>query len=127
MMFHSNWGMPFFIGCFGAAAAGLLLPSSVSAASCSAAIDRTQIAVDAALVQHSSAVPSAPESTSAKLSHQPTPATIAAAENEYGGWANGVKAIAALRRARTADAAGDASTCFAELHAARSAISAAGR
>lgn len=98
------------------------LPTEAFAASCSAAIDRTQAALDAALLQHSSAVQSAPESTSAKLSHQPTPATIAAAENEYGGWSNGTTAIAALRRARIADAAGDAQTCFSELRAARRAI-----
>lgn len=109
------------------AAVGLSLPAGASAASCSAAIDRTQAALDAALLQHSSAVQSAPESMSAKLGHQPTPATIAAAENEYGGWSNGTTAIAALRRARIADAAGDAQTCFSELRAARHAVGIAGR
>lgn len=122
MMTHHKWATLFVTGCIAAVGTVFVLPVRAYATSCAANLDRTQIAIDAALVRHSSAVPSAPESTFAKLSRQPTPATIARAENEYGGWANGSKAIAALKRARAADAAGDAATYFSELRAARRAI-----
>jgi hypothetical protein len=121
MIAHHKWTTLSFTGCI-AAAAAFVLPSPASATSCGPYLDRTQIAIDAALVKHANAVPSAPESVFAKLSHQPTPATIARAESEYGGWANGANAIAALKRARAADSAGDAKTCFLELRAARRAV-----
>lgn len=115
----------FFAGCMAAATA--VLPATASAASCSASIDSTQIALDAALVQRAATVRSAPESRAAKLSYQPTPASIAAAENEYGGWSNGSQAVAALRRARVAEAAGNNAACFKELRAARRAIGLTGQ
>ncbi len=122
MIMHHKWATLFVTGCIAVAGAVFVSPTKAYATSCSADLDRTQIAIDAALVQHSNAVQSAPESTFAKLGRQPTPATVARAENEYGGWSNGSKAIAALKRARAADAAGDAGTCFSELRAARRAI-----
>ncbi len=124
MILHHKWTTLFFVGCVSVAGAALVLPVKAYATSCAADLDRTQIAIDAALVQHANAVPSAPESTFAKLNRQPTPATIARAESEYGGWLNGSKAIAALKRARAADAAGDAKTCFSEFRAARRPIAA---
>lgn len=125
MMFRAKRRSIFFASCM--AAAGALLPTAVLAASCSASIDRTQSALDAVLVQRAATVRSAPESTAAKLGYQPTPASVAAAENEYGGWSNGSKAIAALRRARVAEAAGNKAACFKEVRAARRAVGLSGK
>ncbi len=123
MISHHRWATLFFTGFMVAAGTGLFLPTTAYAKSCSAEIDRTQIVVDTALANRAKVSPWAPESTFATMNRQPTPATIAQAENEYGGWINGSKAIKALRNARAAEASGDARTCFSELRAARRAIS----
>jgi hypothetical protein len=123
IMLQHKWRALLFSGTVGAAAVGLLLPTSVYAKSCSAEIDRTQMVVDAVLAKRAQVSPWAPESTFATMNRQPTPATIAKAENEYGGWASGAKAIKALRNARAAEAAGNSQTCLSELRTARRAIS----
>ena len=123
MMSHHKWRVFLFTGYIGVAAIGLLQPTAAYAKSCSAEIDRTQMIVDAALANRAKVSPWAPESTFATTNRQPTPATIAQAENEYGGWINGAKAIKALRNARAAESAGSARTCLSELRTARRAVS----
>jgi len=59
-------------------------------------------------------VPSAPQSVGAQLHHQPTPGSVASAEDEAREAAN-----AALQRARAADAAGDAAACAKALKEAK--------
>ncbi|SDT58202.1 hypothetical protein SAMN05444158_7231 [Bradyrhizobium canariense] len=98
---------------------------SVTARSaCSADLHRTRIAVNNALAQHAGTEPFAPESTFAKLGHQPTPATIARAEHKFDNWPNGSEAVAALQRARQANKAGDSQGCLDALREARMAIGA---
>lgn len=58
--------------------------------------------------------PSAPQSVGAQLHHQPTPGTVAGAEDKARD-----AAMAALDKARTADAAGNASACARALADAR--------
>ncbi len=103
-------------------AAWFLAAPASAKSSCSAELRRTQIAVDRALDQHAAAAPFAPESKSAKLSHQPTPSTIARAENRFDHWPNGDVAIAALQRARQANKRGDLQGCREALREARTAI-----
>jgi hypothetical protein len=105
------------------AASFVAAPASAKS-SCSADLRRTQIAVDRALEQHAGASPSAPESRSAKLSHQPTPSTIARAENRFDHWPNGDVAVAALKRARQANKRGDLQGCREALGEAHTAIGA---
>jgi hypothetical protein len=92
---------------------------------CSADLRRTSRAVDKALDQHAASSPYAPESKAAKLSHQPTPATIAQAEHRFDDWPNGSEAVAAVKRARQAEKAGDMQGCLDALREARMAIGAA--
>ena len=106
---------------------GLLLVSlSVAtpalAETCHGAIDHVQSQVDAALAQQADSAPFAPETSFATLGHQPTPATVARAEAGLRHWAGGDEAVAALDRARQADASGNARQCLAELQAAQHAI-----
>ena len=104
--------------------ASFLVAPAAAASSCSAELRRTTIAVNKALAQHAAAGPFAPESRSAKLSHQPTPSSIARAEGKFDDWPNGSEAVAALRRAREANKRGDAQGCFDTLREARFAIGA---
>lgn len=101
-----------------------LPPPTLAKTACTAELRRTSRAVDNALDQHAAASGYAPESTAAKLSHQPTPATIARAEHRFDSWPNGSKAVAAVARARQADKAGDVQGCLNALREARTAISA---
>jgi hypothetical protein len=80
---------------------------------CSPEIDRMQARVDAKLEAAAGAAPSAPESSGALLHHQPTPASIAAAESRLGEISpRTVSAVrAAMARARKADRAGDKVAC----------------
>lgn len=105
------------------AAISLPLPTLAKTA-CTAELRRTSRAVDKALDQHAAASGYAPESTAAKLSHQPTPATIARAEHRFDNWPNGSKAVEAVARARQADKSGDVQGCLDALREARTAISA---
>ncbi len=100
----------------------LLLAAPANAASCAVQIDQVQTQLDAALAQHAKTAPYAPESKAATLSHQPTPGSIARAEDKIGAWAGGDKAVAALGRAREAQAAGKSADCFKALGEAKDAI-----
>ncbi len=106
---------------------GIVLLSGVAipayAASCAVQIDQVQAQLDAALAQHAKTAPFAAESKSATLSHQPTPGSIARTEDKIGAWSGGDKAVAALGRARDAQAAGDTAACFKALRKAKRAIS----
>ncbi len=98
------------------------LGAPANAASCAVQIDQVQTQLDAALAQHAKTAPYAVESKAAKLNHQPTPGTIARAEDKTGAWAGGEKAVAALGRARDANTAGKSADCFKALHEAKRAI-----
>lgn len=100
--------------------AGLGVPAN--AASCAVQIDQVQARLDAALAQHAKTAPYAVESKSATLNRQPTPGSIARAEDKIGAWAGGDKAVAALGRARDAQTAGKTSECFKALREAKKAI-----
>jgi hypothetical protein len=106
------------------AATSSLTTNASARSSCSAELRSTRIAVDHALEQHAAAGPFAPESTFAKLGHQPTPSSIARAENRFDNWPNGSEAVAALRRARQANNRGDVQGCRDALREARLAIGA---
>lgn len=98
------------------------LTASAHAASCAVQIDQVQTQLDAALAQHAKTAPYAVESKSATLDHQPTPGSIARAEDKTGAWPDGDKAVAALKQARDAQAAGKSADCFKALHEAKAAI-----
>jgi hypothetical protein len=89
---------------------------------CSQAIDRAQIQVDAKIAATAKAGKSAPESRAARLHHQPTPASIAAAEAKLNEGSGGEAALAALARAREVDRANDARACNRALAEVRRAI-----
>jgi hypothetical protein len=105
-------------------AAPLLTAPASARSSCSAELRRTRIAVDNALEAHAGAGPFAPESKAAKLNHQPTPSSIARAENRFDHWPNGDEAVAALQRAREANKRRDTQGCLDALREARLAIGA---
>ena len=71
---------------------------------------RLQPRVDAKLEAAAGSGPTAAESLAARLHRQPTPGSIAAAEEKLGEIAAGALA-AAMARAREADGAGDRSAC----------------
>ena len=77
---------------------------------CLPEIDRLQPRVDAKLEAAAGSGPTAAESLAARLHRQPTPGSIAAAEEKLGEIAAGALA-AAMARAREADGAGDRSAC----------------
>ena len=66
--------------------------------------------------------PTAPESVAATLTHQPTPGSLAAAEEKLGEGHGMVEAVAALKRAREADNANDKSACEQALADVRRAL-----
>jgi hypothetical protein len=92
------------------------LATSISwsyAGPCSVEIDRTQVRVDAKLAAKAAAGPGANESTAALEHRQPTPGSIARAEERLGEVSANLAATVtqALARARAADNAGDKSAC----------------
>ena len=95
------------------AAAVAALTSSSFAGPCSLEIDRVQTRIQAMFAARAAGGPSERESTSALLHRQPTPGSIAGAEEmlrEVS--ATRAKTFAeALARARAADSAGDRRTC----------------
>ena len=102
------------------ALSGAALVGSVAASfagPCSADIDAMQHRIDAALEAKAAAGAAGKEGTAAGLSHQPTPQSLAAAEEKLGDIpATTVDAMRqAMARARTADSAGDKSACEAAL------------
>jgi hypothetical protein len=86
-----------------------VLPSR--AGPCTSEIDRLQAEVDAKISATAAVGPTAPQSVDATLSHQPTPGSIAAAEEKLGEGPDMTDAVAALKRAREADNANDKSAC----------------
>ena len=93
-----------------------VLAASIStsyAGPCSPEIDRTQVRIDAKLNARAAAGPIARESTAATTHRQPTPGSIAAAEERLGEVsAEKIAAVTqAMKRARAADSAGDKSAC----------------
>ncbi len=99
------------------------LGASANAASCAVQIDQVQAKLDAALAQHAKNAQYAVESKSATLSRQPTPGSIARAEDKIGAWPGGDLAVAALGRAREAQTTGRVAACFKALRQAERAIS----
>jgi hypothetical protein len=97
------------------AAAVAILTGPALAGPCSRAIDRAQIQVDAKIAATAKAGKFAPESRAARLHHQPTPASVAAAESGLNEGSGGQAALAALARAREADRANDAPACSRAL------------
>jgi hypothetical protein len=95
-------------------AAALAVSLSVSyAGPCSPEIDRMQTRIDARLEAKAAAGPHARESTSAMMHQQPTPGSIAAAEEGLGDLSPQKTEAAkeAMAHARAADSAGDKSAC----------------
>ena len=79
---------------------------------CAQDVDRAWIAVEANIRARIAAGRSAPQGTIALLHHQPTPSSIAAAEEALSErWSPIEAAVTALARAREADLAGDRNTC----------------
>jgi hypothetical protein len=95
-------------------AVALAAPISASLAGpCSPEIERTQARIDATLGAKAAAGPAARESAAATMHRQPTPGSIAAAEERLGDVpAQTAEAVAlAMARARAADGAGDKTAC----------------
>jgi hypothetical protein len=108
-------------GVLAAIALSLSIATS-NAGPCSLEIDRIQVRVNAMIAATAAAGPSARESTAAKMHRQPTPNSIAAAEEGLGEGARAERALAAIARARAADRAGDKSDCKRALADVRRAI-----
>lgn len=91
----------------------ILVASSAAsfAGPCTSAVKAMQVKLDARIAATAAAGPFGKESTAAKLSRQPTPESVAAAEARLGEGANLDGATAALNRARAADADGDKAAC----------------
>jgi hypothetical protein len=89
------------------------LSSGAHAGPCTTEIDRMQARLDARLAANAAAGPSAPEGTNALTHRQPTPGSIAAAEEKLGDVSaqRAQAAIQAMARARAADSAGESSAC----------------
>jgi hypothetical protein len=87
--------------------------SASYAGPCSHDIDRMQARIDAKLERKAATGPAAPESTDATMHRQPTPGSIAAAEERLGEVSTQTaEAVAqAMARARVADSADDKSAC----------------
>ena len=102
----------------------MLSVSAAKATSCGRAIDKVQAQVDARIETIARTDPGARETRAARLHHQPTPASIAAAERGLKGDARVERAIAALKQARRAEARGDRTACQRALIEARAAMSA---
>lgn len=90
-------------------AVSLLCPATGQATTCGAEIARIEALLNQARANRQ-VVPSAAESTAARLHHQPTPATVGKATTEAE-----EKLAAALATARTLDSAGKDAECLAAL------------
>lgn len=89
---------------------------------CTPEIDRVQAQVDARIAAVAGAGPTGAESSAARLHRQPTPGSIAAAEQKLGEGKPEEAALEALARARTADAAGDKTGCDEALGVVKKAL-----
>ena len=98
--------------------------STAHAGPCSPEIDRMQTRVDARLAAKGANGPSAKESTEALVHRQPTPGSIARAEERLREMsAETVAAVKqGLERARAADSAGDKNACERALEEVQRAI-----
>jgi len=101
----------------------ILMTAPGLAGPCTQDIDRVQAQVDARIDAVAGAGPAGPESNAARMHREPTPGSIAAAEQRLGEGRPMEAALAALARARTADGAGDRTACERALADARRAIS----
>lgn len=99
---------------------GMLAPAWAD--SCAQMVIDTQSAVDRVIADRAAGGPSAPESDQALRSDEPTPESMARVEAEIGDGRAPENALAALERARAADAAGNNDVCLKEVAAARDAI-----
>jgi hypothetical protein len=104
------------------AAFATLLATSAHAGPCAAVIDKVQAQVDARIDAIAGSGRAGTETRAARLHHQSTPASIAAAEQRLDESEGTRHALAALRRARKADRTGHASACEKDLAKARAAI-----
>jgi hypothetical protein len=93
----------------------LLLCKAGLAASCAADLVTVQAAADAETARAAATGPALTETPAAREHHQPTPASIAAAEAANGRNKNGLAAQIALGDARAAQAKGDEAGCEAAL------------
>jgi hypothetical protein len=89
---------------------------------CSHAILRAQVKVDAKIAASANPGRSVPQSATALLHHQPTVASVTAAEGRLNPDSGGAIALAALAMAREADHQGNSVVCGQALAAARQAI-----
>lgn len=89
---------------------------------CSQMVIDTQSAVDRIIADAANSGPTAPQSDAVQDGAEPTPDSMAKVEGEIGDGAAPEKALAALERARKADAAGDTEACQKEVAAARDAV-----
>jgi hypothetical protein len=104
-------------------AVGLVAPITTShAGPCAIQIEAVQAQVDARAAAIAGAGPVARESTAALLHREPTPGSIARAEESLGEGASITKALSALERAREADRGGNEGSCEQALAEARRAI-----
>jgi hypothetical protein len=100
-----------------------LSTSQGNAGPCTREIDREWIGVGAKIQARIGAGRSYIQGTVGLLHHQPTPSSIAAAEEKVGDmWVPLETAVIALARAREADHANDAGTCKEALMAAQRAF-----
>jgi hypothetical protein len=107
----------------GLATAFLLFAAAPALAGpCTGSIDELQRRVDAAIENQAASGGWKPESLSATRSRQPTPSSIAANEGPAG--KKFMHVLALLKRARSADRAGNLNRCNAELDKARSVLDA---
>jgi hypothetical protein len=99
-------------GLFGAMSF-VLSTSASHAGPCADQIDAMQARIDSALEAKAAAGPTGKEGVPAGMSVQPTPRSIAAAEEKLGDVSAQTVAVVGegMARARAADAAGDASAC----------------
>ncbi|MBZ6078784.1 hypothetical protein [Microvirga puerhi] len=100
----------------------ILSTLSSFAGPCATAIDRVQAQLDARIDATAGVGPAARESSGALLHHQPTPGSIAGAEQKLGEGKSLEVAVASLSRAREADKAGNKEACDQALAEAQRAI-----
>ena len=103
---------------------GIGVSVSAYAGPCSGDIEKMQARIDAALEAKAAAGPAAREGTFAGMSKQPTPRSMAAAEEKLGELSQQtINAVGqAMAKARAADSAGDSSACARALAEAQQAI-----
>ncbi|MGA2044846.1 MAG: hypothetical protein ABSG83_15915 [Roseiarcus sp.] len=102
----------------------LLAMAQCHAGPCSKQIADTQIQIDSRLDAAAAAGPAAAESSAALRHRQPTPQSIATAEEKLGdvSSATALTITQTMSRARDADAAGDKAGCEQALHDAQRAL-----